>query len=57
MVLPFTAEQFFAVFAAYTQAIWPAQILAHLLDAATLVLAPQGGKLAQWVVRAPWAAI
>ena len=29
--MPFTADQFFAVFAAYNQAIWPAQIVAYVL--------------------------
>jgi hypothetical protein len=35
MVLPFDAQQFFAVFAAYNAAIWPAQVVA---DAVGLVM-------------------
>ena len=31
MNLPFTTEQFFSVFEAYNQAIWPAQVLSYLL--------------------------
>ena len=30
-MLPFTREQFFAVFAAYNEAVWPVQYLAYLL--------------------------
>lgn len=56
-VLPFTIEQFFAVFAAYNLAIWPAQILAYLLGAAALALALRGGAVAQRVVPATLAAM
>jgi len=35
-VLPFSREQFLAVFAAYNQAIWPAQLVAYLLGAAAV---------------------
>jgi hypothetical protein len=35
-VLPFTREQFFAVFADYNRAIWPAQLLAYLLALAVI---------------------
>ena len=31
MQLPFTAEQFFQVFRAYNEAVWPAQVLLHVL--------------------------
>jgi len=37
-VLPFTAEQFHAVFARYNEAIWPVQIAAYAAGAATVVL-------------------
>ena len=30
-MLPFTREQFLAVFVAYNKAVWPAQVLANLL--------------------------
>ena len=35
-MLPFTADQFFSVFAAYNHAIWPAQIIAYLVGAVAL---------------------
>jgi len=40
--LPFTQDQFFAVFAAYNEAIWPAQVVAYLAGVAgvAVVLAP-----------------
>jgi len=37
-MLPFTREQFFAVFADYNRAVWPAQVLAYLLALAALGL-------------------
>jgi hypothetical protein len=37
-VLPFSAEQFFAVFARYNEAIWPAQIVAYAAGAGVVVL-------------------
>ena len=43
--MPFTTEQFFDVFAAYNEAIWPLQILAYLagLLAVALLLRPSRG--------------
>ena len=38
MELPFTAERFFGVFAAYNTAVWPAQILLYALALLALVL-------------------
>ena len=38
MVLPFTVEQFFAVFEAYDRAVWPAQLVTYGL--AAVVVAP-----------------
>jgi hypothetical protein len=38
-VLPFTTEQFFAVFATYNDAIWPIQIIAYLIAVVTAALA------------------
>jgi hypothetical protein len=32
MLLPFTPDQFLAVFAAYNLAVWPAQLVAYLLS-------------------------
>jgi hypothetical protein len=37
--LPFTREQFFAIFAAYNAAIWPAHVVAYVLGVGALVLA------------------
>jgi hypothetical protein len=51
-MLPFTAEQFFAVFAAYNAATWPAPVLAYLLGAAALALALRGGAVADRAVPA-----
>jgi Family of unknown function (DUF6064) len=39
MTLPFTQDQFFAVFENYNRAIWPAQIAAYLLGGLAVVLA------------------
>jgi Family of unknown function (DUF6064) len=43
MIMPFTTQQFFAVFSAYNAAIWPAQTAAYALGLAavvSLLLAP-----------------
>lgn len=37
-MLPFTSEQFFGVFAAYNESVWPAQVLLHALAILALVL-------------------
>lgn len=39
MALPFTVEQFLAVFARYNQTIWPLQVVAYVLGALALILA------------------
>jgi hypothetical protein len=39
MNLPFTPEQFFQVFAAYNLAVWPAQVLLHVLAIGMVALA------------------
>lgn len=36
--LPFTREEFFAVFAAYNEAVWPAQVLLVLLAVVSVIL-------------------
>ena len=36
-MLPFTTEQFLAVFRSYNEAIWPAQIVAYLLAGLAVV--------------------
>lgn len=43
MALPFTADDFLAVFAAYNRAIWPAQVTAYVLGVLAVVLALRGG--------------
>jgi hypothetical protein len=51
-MLPFTTEQFFAVFAAYNGAVWPASIAAYVLGAAAVVLAMRGGSVNSRIVAA-----
>jgi hypothetical protein len=41
--LPFTTDQFFAVFEAYNRAIWPAQVTAYVLGVLAVALAARGG--------------
>ena len=38
-MLPFATEQFFALFASYNAAIWPAQLVAYALGIVALVFA------------------
>lgn len=58
-MLPFTTEQFFAVFAAYNRAIWPLQIAAYLLGIAAVALAvwprPWSGRAIAAILAAMWA--
>ena len=56
-MLPFTRDQFFAVFAAYNAAIWPVQTAAYLAATAALVLAWRGGPFAGRAVPAILAAM
>ncbi|WP_372619821.1 DUF6064 family protein [Falsiroseomonas sp.] len=56
-MLPFTVAEFFAVFAAYNAAIWPAQAVALLLGAGTVALALRGGGAAARLVPAALAAM
>lgn len=37
-MLPFTVDQFFALFGAYNEAVWPVQILSYVLGVAMVVL-------------------
>lgn len=57
-MLPFTSEQFLAVFANYNVAIWPAQIVAYLLGAlavALLIWKPPGtDRTIVTVIAAMW---
>jgi hypothetical protein len=51
-MLPFSRDAFFALFAAYNQATWPAGVVAHVMGAAALWLAWHGGAMAGRVVPA-----
>lgn len=50
MVLPFTSEQFFAVFGAYNEAVWPAQVFLLALAVLALVLVALARPWSGWVV-------
>ena len=58
MELPFTAEQFLAVFERYNQAIWPAQIVAYVLGLAAIFLAlrpcPYGDTIISGILVVLW---
>lgn len=58
-MLPFTREQFFGTFADYNTAVWPAQIVAHLLGlvvvAALLRPSVPGHRRVAVVLAAMWA--
>jgi len=58
-MLPFTREAFLAVFAAYNDAVWPAQIAAYLLAIAAvgLILRPSsgGGRSIAAILALMWA--
>jgi hypothetical protein len=60
MQMPFTVEQFFGVFAAYNQALWPAHLLAWALGAAAVGLAlrpgPVRSRAAAGILAALWLA-
>jgi hypothetical protein len=51
-VLPFTAEQFFDVFASYNETFWPAPIFAYALAAIALAAALRGGRAGGFIVGA-----
>jgi hypothetical protein len=51
-MLPFTIEEFLGVFAAYNEAIWPAQIAAYALALFALAAVAQRGELTDRVVLA-----
>jgi hypothetical protein len=56
MTLPFTVEQFFAVFRTYNSAIWPAQLVAYGLGALIAVLMVRRSPTADRIVAAVLAA-
>jgi hypothetical protein len=47
-MLPFTREQLFAVFAAYNDAIWPAQLVGYGLGLAAVALLARPSRLSVW---------
>jgi hypothetical protein len=51
-MLPFTAEQFFAVFAAYNTAVWPAPVVTYALGIVAVAAPPRGGHVADGLVAA-----
>lgn len=57
-MLPFTSGQFFAVFAAYNEAIWPTQIAAYLLGVIAVALLfwnpPGADRIIVAIVAAMW---
>jgi hypothetical protein len=59
MSLPFTTEQFFAVFATYNAAIWPLQIVAYALGVLVLTAlfrqSASASRLILFVLAAMWA--
>jgi len=59
MRIPFTVEQFLAVFARYNEAIWPAQVGAYALGLLVLWLALRGGsrtdRAVPWLLAGAWA--
>lgn len=56
-MLPFTREQFLAVFVAYNKAVWPAQVLAYLLALLMVILIIWPSKQRSRVVAAGLAAM
>src|SRR5450759_4434354 len=57
-MLPFTSEQFLAVFVAYNEAIWPIQIAAYLLGAIAVALLfwnpPGADRIIVAIIAAMW---
>ena len=58
MTFPFTIDQFFAIFAGYNVAIWPAQVVAYLLAGAVLILSFRqtrfGGRIVSAILALFW---
>lgn len=51
MKMPFTVDQFLAVFERYNLAIWPLQVLAYLMAVAAVYLVLKGQALRQNCLR------
>ena len=56
-MLPFTREQFLAVFVAYNEAVWPVQVLAYLLGLLMMALVMRPSAQRSRVVAAGLAAM
>jgi uncharacterized protein DUF6064 len=58
-VLPFTAKQFFALFAEYNEEIWPAQVVAYLLGGVAVIASlgreERSDRIAAAVLAIMWA--
>ena len=56
--LPFSSDEFFALFAAYNRAVWPAVLLAYALGAVTVYLVlkpgPRSGRIVAAILAAMW---
>ncbi|HET9535520.1 MAG TPA: DUF6064 family protein, partial [Mesorhizobium sp.] len=56
--LPFSSDEFFALFAAYNRAVWPAVLLAYALGAVTVYLVlkpgPRSGGIVAAILAAMW---
>jgi Family of unknown function (DUF6064) len=56
--LPFSLDEFFALFAAYNRAVWPAVLLAYVLGAVTVYLVlkpgPRSGRIVAAILAAMW---
>jgi hypothetical protein len=52
MSLPFTQQEFLAVFAAYNQAVWPAQLALHLAAVASVAALALRGRLPSRLISA-----
>ncbi len=56
--MPFTQDEFFAIFAAYNAALWPAQVVAYLAGVAATALLFRQSRLttgfALWVLALMW---
>ncbi|HEX5685305.1 MAG TPA: DUF6064 family protein [Ideonella sp.] len=56
-MLPFTRDQFLAVFAAYTEAVWPAQYVAYALGSVAILAVVNRGPMSARVVSGVLAAM
>lgn len=50
MSLPFTPDEFLGVFGRYNEAVWPAQLVLHMMSVACVAALPLRGKLASRLI-------